>query len=69
MRCEKEKSNRAILSPISSIAARFDFAKIEILQHKLKVSPLGDVYEQEGDRIAEQVINMPSSPSSPSSSN
>lgn len=33
-----------------------NFAKIEILQPKLKVSQPGDAYEQEADRVAEQVM-------------
>ena len=37
----------------------FDFAKISI-QPKLKVSQPGDEYEQEADRIAEQVMRMSS---------
>jgi hypothetical protein len=36
----------------------FDFAKIGI-QPKLKVSQPGDAYEQEADRVAEQVMRMP----------
>lgn len=36
--------------------SRFDFAKIGILQPKLKVSQLGDEYEQEACRIADQVM-------------
>lgn len=39
-------------------SARFDFVKIGI-QPKLKVSQPGDVYEQEADRVAEQVMRMP----------
>src|SRR5919112_271937 len=35
----------------------FNFAKIDI-QPKLKVSQPGDVYEQEADRIADQVMGM-----------
>src|SRR5215211_4665501 len=40
----------------------FDFAKIGI-QPKLKVSQPGDAYEQEADRVAEQVMRMPVSDS------
>ena len=36
-------------------AKEFDFARIGILQPKLKVSQPGDEYEQEADRVAEQV--------------
>lgn len=36
----------------------FDFAKIGILQPKLKVSQPNDVYEQEADKVAEQVMRM-----------
>jgi hypothetical protein len=35
----------------------FDFAKIGI-HPKLKIAQLGDVYEQETDRVAEQVMRM-----------
>ena len=38
----------------------FDFAKIAILP-KVKVSQPGDEYEQEADRIAEQVMRMSAS--------
>ena len=38
----------------------FDFAKIPI-QPKLKVSEPGDSFEQEADRIADQVIHMSTS--------
>jgi hypothetical protein len=52
--------NQAIqrLMGSSNAAVGFDFAKISILQPKLKVSQLGDAYEQEADRIAEQVMRM-----------
>jgi hypothetical protein len=46
---------------IHSNSLEFDFAKIGILQPKLKVSQPGDAYEQEADRIAEQVMKMSSS--------
>jgi hypothetical protein len=36
----------------------FDFAKIGILQPKLKISQHADTYEQEADRVAEQVMRM-----------
>ena len=36
----------------------FDFSKIGIIQPKLKISQPGDVYEQEADRVAEQVMRM-----------
>jgi hypothetical protein len=51
--------------------AEFDFAKIGILQPKLKVSQPNDVYEQEADRVAEQVmrISVPSNTVSYSASN
>jgi hypothetical protein len=39
--------------------ARFDFSKIGI-QPKLKVSQPGDPYEQEADRVADQVMRMSS---------
>jgi hypothetical protein len=39
---------------------RFDFAKIPI-QPKLKVSQPGDSFEQEADRVADQVIRMSTS--------
>lgn len=34
----------------------FDFAKIKVIQPKLKISHSNDVYEQEADKIAEQVM-------------
>ena len=34
-----------------------------VLQTKLKVNEPGDIYEQEADRVAEQVMRMPESPS------
>lgn len=40
-----------------SLINRFDFAKITI-QPKLKVSQQGDNYEQEADKIADQVMRM-----------
>jgi hypothetical protein len=40
-------------------AKGFDFAKIAI-HPKLKVSQPGDIYEQEANRVAEQVLSMPS---------
>lgn len=47
----------------SNPAKGFDFAKIRILQPKLKVSQPGDAYEQEADRVAEHVMKMPISDS------
>jgi hypothetical protein len=51
---KKKVSNRAILNPISSIAARFNFADLGIRQQKLKVGVRQEmcVCEQERDRIA-----------------
>jgi hypothetical protein len=49
--------NQAPPNLVRSISA-FDFTKIGILQPKLKVSKPGDVYEQEADRVAEQVMQM-----------
>lgn len=37
---------------------RFDFAKIGIIQPKLKISQPNDGYEQEADRVAEQVMKI-----------
>ena len=48
---------------LSSNAKGFDFAKIGILQPRLKVSKSGDAYEQEADRVAEQILSMPMSDS------
>ena len=50
--------SQAVQSLIKS-GEGFDFAKIGILQPKLKVSQPGDAYEQEADRVAEHVIKMP----------
>jgi hypothetical protein len=44
--------------------AGFNFANIGILQPKLKISQPGDNYEQEADRVAEQVMRMRKSESS-----
>jgi hypothetical protein len=51
--------NRSVQRLMPSKEAAFDFAKIGILQPKLKVSQPGDEYEQEADKVAEQVIRMP----------
>jgi hypothetical protein len=50
--------NQTVQRLISSNNVGFDFAKIGILQPKLKVSQPGDAYEQEADKIAEQVVRM-----------
>jgi hypothetical protein len=50
--------NQAVQRLINSDKVGFDFAKIGILQPKLKVSQPNDVYEQEADRVAEQVMRM-----------
>jgi hypothetical protein len=49
--------NQAILRMMRS-STGFDFGKIGI-QPKLKISQPGDEYEQEADRVAEQVMRMP----------
>lgn len=39
-------------------AAGFDFVKIGIIQPKLKISQPDDAYEQEADKVADQVMRM-----------
>jgi hypothetical protein len=55
--------NQAVQRLMHSNAGGFDFAKIGIFQPKLKISEPGDEYEQEADRVAEQVMRMSSSSS------
>ena len=50
-------TNRAVGSP-APFNTGFDFEEIGILQPKLSVSQPGDIYEQEADVIAEQVMRM-----------
>jgi hypothetical protein len=50
--------NQTVQRLICSNNVGFNFAKIGILQPKLKVSQPGDEYEQEADRVAEQVMKM-----------
>ena len=47
-----------VVQRLMSTNVPFNFAKIGILQPKLKVSQPGDAYEQEADRVAEQVMRM-----------
>jgi hypothetical protein len=51
--------NQAVRSLMHSDPGGFDFAKISILQPKLKVNQPQDVYEQEADRAAELITNRP----------
>jgi hypothetical protein len=51
--------SQAVHKLMRSKGEEFDFGKIGILQPKLKVSQPGDAYEQEADRVAEQVMRMP----------
>jgi hypothetical protein len=55
--------NQAVqrLVPSDDKTKGFDFAKIGILQPKLKISQPGDAYEQEADKVADQVMRMPDS--------
>jgi hypothetical protein len=57
-RLQQAIGNQAVQRIIRSnnSAEGFNYAKISILQPKLKVSQPGDEYEQEADRIAEQVM-------------
>ena len=40
-------------------ARGFEYPNINILQPKLKISQPGDAYEQEADKVADQLIRMP----------
>jgi hypothetical protein len=53
--------NQAVQRLMRSNTEGFDFAKIGIVQPKLKVSQPGDEFEQEADRVAEQVMRMSTS--------
>jgi Domain of unknown function (DUF4157) len=54
--------NQAVQSLMRSNTTGFDFAKSGVLiQPKLKVSQPGDTYEEEADKVAEQVMRMPDS--------
>jgi hypothetical protein len=53
--------NQAVQRLIRSNNAGFDFAKIRIFQPKLMISQPGDEYEQEADKVADQVMRMPDS--------
>jgi outer membrane protein OmpA-like peptidoglycan-associated protein len=55
---QRSIGNQGVQRLMRSKGAEFDFAKIGIIQPKLKVSQPGDVYEQEADRVAEQVMRM-----------
>src|ERR1043166_2723616 len=53
-------------SPQAAQESRFDFGRIAVhckgpvrIQPKLTVGPAEDVYEQEADRVAEEVTRMP----------
>jgi hypothetical protein len=53
---------RLLRSKNNNVAEReFDFAKIGILQPKLKISQPGDAYEQEADKVGDKVKRMPDS--------
>jgi Domain of unknown function (DUF4157) len=47
----------------NKISYRFDNIKINSIQPKLKISQPGDAYEQEADRVAEQILGMSTSDS------
>ena len=50
--------NQAVQKLINSDKVGFDFAKTGIIQPKLRVSQPKDVFEQEADKVAEQVMRM-----------
>jgi hypothetical protein len=50
--------NGEVMQTLMDANAGFDFSKIGIIQPKLKISQPGDVYEQEADRVAEEVMKM-----------
>jgi len=53
--------NQAVQKLMCSKGAGSDFPKVGFIQPKLRVSQPGDEYEQEADRVAEQVMRMSSS--------
>jgi hypothetical protein len=55
---QQGSGNQAVQRLIRANNVGFDFAKIGILQPKLKVSQSGDKYEQEADKVAEQVVRI-----------
>lgn len=55
---QRDSDNQAFQTLARSGAA-LDFASIDIIQPKLKISQPRDVYEQEADRIAEEILGMP----------
>ena len=59
---ERTIGNQAV-QRLMSTNVPFNFAKIGIFQPKLKVNQPGDAYEQEADRVADQVMRMPVSDS------
>ena len=50
--------NQAVQTLMRSKSKGLDFSKIGVLQPKLRVSQPNDVYEQEADKVAEQVMRM-----------
>ncbi len=54
--------NPAVQKPLHS-GAGFDFAKIGIIQPKLKISQTGDEIEEEADKVVGQIMRMPTSDS------
>ncbi len=48
-------------APVSSARPRFLGTRVagQVLQPKLTINPTGDVYEQEADQVADQVMRMP----------
>jgi hypothetical protein len=65
MHLQRTVGNQAVQRLVGSkninSARGFEFAKIGMLQPKLKISQPGDAYEQEADKVADQVMRMPDS--------
>lgn len=53
--------NRAVQKSVHPKVAGFDFSKVDIIQPKLKINQLGDIYEQEADQVAEHIMGMSTS--------
>ncbi len=56
----QQSAQRAFVHSNNNAVAGFDFASIGVLHPKLKISQPTDEYEQEADRLAEQVMRIPS---------
>lgn len=65
---QRAVENPAAASPAAILALQRtagNRAVTRLIQAKLMVGPVGDKYEREADRVAEQVLTMPALPSHP----